>query len=281
MNNIVDLPVRCPLEFHPLAEMFPLMEGAEFDGLVASIKESGLRDPIVMFEQKILDGRNRYRACLAASTDPKFIQFTDTDAMRFVIDHNLHRRHLNESQRGMIAAQFANRQVGGVSHDKTITGIPVMTQPQAAALMNVGRDTVTSARTVLSRGTPEEITAVREGRAAVHTVARQIRANKPANERSKEREGSEAKNQQTRQIKAQVWHAFREALENITGLPQASDVVPIARAHDRADFVGKRILQAHKWLEDFLNEWTSCDKAQSANTVADNHSVARKGNRTA
>lgn len=65
------------LKFHPLAEVFPLIEGAEFDALVADIKANGLHDPITLLDGTILDGRNRYRACLNAGVTPKFVLYSE------------------------------------------------------------------------------------------------------------------------------------------------------------------------------------------------------------
>jgi hypothetical protein len=48
--------------FHPFANLFPLIEGPEFDDLVADVQEHGLRDEVVLFQGQVLDGRNRYRA---------------------------------------------------------------------------------------------------------------------------------------------------------------------------------------------------------------------------
>jgi ParB-like chromosome segregation protein Spo0J len=99
------------MEFHELANLFPLIEGAEFDGLVASIRDNGLREgsPIIVFEGKILDGRNRYLACKEAGVMAVAEDFEGTveEARQFVIDANLRRRHLDASQRAMIAAKLA------------------------------------------------------------------------------------------------------------------------------------------------------------------------------
>jgi hypothetical protein len=97
------------LKFHPLSDVFPLMEGEDFDALVADIKACGLREPIVLLDGKILDGRNRYRACLAAEAEPRFEKHFSAhhcaaEALAFVISKNIHRRHLTtEQKRDLIA----------------------------------------------------------------------------------------------------------------------------------------------------------------------------------
>lgn len=93
------------IEFHPIANLFPMMEGEPFNGLVEDIRNNGLIDPIWLYDEKILDGRNRYMACLAAKVEPSFRTFQGDgmDALKFVLSVNLQRRQLDKSQRACVA----------------------------------------------------------------------------------------------------------------------------------------------------------------------------------
>ena len=93
------------LECHPVSEIFPLMEGAEYDALKADIAANGLREPIWLHpDGRIIDGRNRYRACYELGLVPKYKTWDGNGSLlAFVLSLNLHRRHLSSSQRAMIA----------------------------------------------------------------------------------------------------------------------------------------------------------------------------------
>lgn len=77
-----------------------------------------------------------------------------------VVSLNLHRRHLNESQRGMVAAKVATLKHGQKPGDVEIS---TSTQTEAADLLNVSRETVIKARKVIEKGTPALREAVERG----------------------------------------------------------------------------------------------------------------------
>jgi 16S rRNA G966 N2-methylase RsmD len=93
------------LEFHKIANIFPLMIPKEFGEFKEDIKKHGLLEPIWLYEGKILDGRNRYNVCTQLNIEPQFEDYepNGTNPVDFVISKNLKRRHLTKSQIAMAA----------------------------------------------------------------------------------------------------------------------------------------------------------------------------------
>lgn len=91
---------------HPYAEAWPLLSDEELAELAEDIAANGLRQPIVVFDGQILDGRNRHAACERAGVEPEFIEFEGSadDALAFVQSVNGARRH---QSKGSLAASWA------------------------------------------------------------------------------------------------------------------------------------------------------------------------------
>lgn len=156
-------------DFHPLADLFPLIEGAEFENLVADIKANGVREPVILHEGKILDGRNRWKAATAAGVDVPTKDYEGADPLGFVISLNLHRRHLDESQRALVSAKISTMGKGRPQNNPPIGGVSAA---EAAQLMNVGTRSVERAKTVLNHGSPELVAAVERGEVTVSDAAK-------------------------------------------------------------------------------------------------------------
>lgn len=195
------------LGFHPFADIFPLIEGADLAALVEDIRVNGVRDPIFLLDGLILDGRNRYRALRALRAsgeargpgwgvyegrpiededlDPaivlwpfeKYSPADDGDPLHFVISKNLHRRHLDDRQRSSIGGKIANLTRGGDRSKPPIGGLSTL---QVAELLNVATRQVERARVVHEQGIEDLRSALDRGDVAV-SVAEEI-ARKPADD---------------------------------------------------------------------------------------------------
>jgi len=55
--------VQIRLETHDAANAFPMMDKARYESLRDDIATCGVLVPLVMCDGKLLDGRNRWRAC--------------------------------------------------------------------------------------------------------------------------------------------------------------------------------------------------------------------------
>ena len=160
------------LQFHPVSEIFPSMQQAEFEALVADITANGLREPIHVMGDRIIDGRHRYRACVQAGVEPQFVLVAEgTDLNALVISLNLRRRHLSESQRAMVAARLETLGQGQRASTARDANLHVCTRDEAAQMLAVSPRSVAYAAKVQIDGVPELAVAVDSGAIAVSTAA--------------------------------------------------------------------------------------------------------------
>jgi len=105
--------------------------------------------------------------------EPLTSLYYGADPVGYVVSKNLHRRHLSESQRAMVASRVATLKHGGDRKSENIKGqiCPLNTQSEAASLLSVGRESVKRARVVTEHGTPELIEAVEKGEISVSAAS--------------------------------------------------------------------------------------------------------------
>jgi len=167
------------MEFHEIANIFPMVEGAELTVLSTDIKKNGLIDPIWLYEGKILDGRNRYRACQEAGIEPRFQPYPGDDPLQHVISLNLHRRHLNESQRAIVASRLANMRQGERTDIEPSANLPnVISQAEAAKMLNVSERMVRTVKAI-EREAPERLSEINLGKETATKIYKLIKRAEP------------------------------------------------------------------------------------------------------
>lgn len=165
---------------HQYAKRFPALDDDELEELAHDIRERGLLNPIWLDEQgMILDGRNRMAACQIAGVEPKFNTFHGDDEakLHFVLSQNLTRRHLNTSQRAMLATEFRD-EFAAMAAKRMLAGDPSVNLRKGRAseevgeLFNVSASAVDQARKVKEQAAPEIVEAVQRGDLAVSRASR-------------------------------------------------------------------------------------------------------------
>ena len=165
-------------ENHPLADIFPMMEEKELQKLADDIKVNGQQEAGLIYEGKILDGRNRYAACLVAGVEMEFAEYEPSengsgfcpvfDPLAYVLSHNLHRRHLTTSQRSDVAAKVATMRQGTRTD---LASKDAKSIDEAAAQMKVSPASVQRAKKVHAKGSESVKKALADGSLPVTTAA--------------------------------------------------------------------------------------------------------------
>ncbi len=188
-------------EYHPIASIFPMMAEEELAALAEDIKKNGLKEPVWLYENKILDGRNRAKACEILGITPETKTFTGTpeEAISHVWSMNRTRRHLNSSQAAIADAKRnklmdAYRSVREAAkerqreHGNTAPGRPRETLPQIIA--GVSEQTETRSIRATAAGTnrsyidfadklvnkhPEKVIEIETGGKTIPQVHRELK----------------------------------------------------------------------------------------------------------
>lgn len=173
-------------EFHPLASVLPMLGTADANELASDIQANGLREDIVLFEGKILDGRNRYRACKSVNVEPRFRDFNGAEghAIDYIVSKNIKRRHLTASQKALMVAKYAVLPRGNPSMKSSKTPAkPKSVQStelgkpadKVATDIGVSTSTVEQAKRVLRDAPKETVAKVERGEKSVASAVKELR----------------------------------------------------------------------------------------------------------
>lgn len=170
-------------ERHPLSAAWPDMQREEFEALVESIQMHGLREPIVLLDDQVLDGWHRYTACVEAGMAPAFIQFEGDDPVAYISDkHN--RRSLNLTQR-MVAIALMNKWApsGAAGHKSKVEPGSTLTHADLAKQAGGSTKTAQQVKVAIARGAKEVVEGMKDGTLSAKRAAEIARL--PAKEQVK------------------------------------------------------------------------------------------------
>lgn len=167
---------------HPVADYFPMMDGPDYEAFKRDINNRGLVKPIeVDREGRLIDGRNRLRACRELGIEPDVAVVDVADPTSYIISCNLHRRQLNDVQRARIGEKIATRakgqyerteQIGHMADLPDETPEVVPSQEEVAKLLHVSDRQIRRARVVTEKGVPELNALVDNGGLPLATAER-------------------------------------------------------------------------------------------------------------
>lgn len=145
------------IEIHPDANTVRMMDQAEFAALREDIREHGQLVPATICQGKLLDGRNRQRACIELGIPLRVENAgdSDVDTVAMVYSLNVTRRHLNTAERAFMGADLANLEHGSNQHrakEEIQNGSPKdsrkYTRHEAATVVECSPQDITAARNV-------------------------------------------------------------------------------------------------------------------------------------
>ncbi|WP_343729437.1 hypothetical protein [Duganella sp.] len=172
----------------------PLTE-SEYQALERSILTEGCRDALVLWEDVLVDGHNRYQICQQHGIPFKVTENTSfrnlEDVKLWMIDNNLGRRSISDFQRGVLAlrkkeimaaralelaaeaaaedARIAPQE--GEAAPKKPAAMPLASREDIARAARLSTATLGQIEKIQKTATPELVEAVRAGTISINAAA--------------------------------------------------------------------------------------------------------------
>lgn len=164
--------------------LIPPLSPEEYQYLEENILKDGVREPLVVWGDILIDGHNRYEICQKHGITYKTVNKdfeSDEEAKRWIILNQFGRRNLTKFQRSelalklkpMLAAQAKERQKESQKnfHGNQHTGMGQNSAPHQksktsddiAKIAGVSRDTINKVSVIQEKGSPEQIKRARMG----------------------------------------------------------------------------------------------------------------------
>lgn len=172
--------------------LIPPLAADELTQLEANILQDGCRDPIVVWEDTIIDGHNRYAICKNHGLTFKTvtIEFTDrSHAKEWIIRNQFGRRNLAPYVRVSLALELestiaerakANQKLSEGAGNKGLTkssnlSEPINTRAEIAKTAGVSEDTVAKVKTIKAKASDEVKQKVASGEMSINKAYQQTK----------------------------------------------------------------------------------------------------------
>jgi hypothetical protein len=239
---------------HPYADLFPMMADAELDALADDIKQNGLRQPVMLHQEMVLDGRNRLKACDKAGVEPAFVthEGDDASALALVISLNVQRRDLTAGQRALVAAR--RWMMNGDTKDKgkgrreKSNELQSVTVAQLAREFHASASSISQARDLLAEG--PDLAAQVEAKATPLA-----KAHEALKDRQKEAQQAARNAQRTKHYTDAIANGemtLEEALKKVREEEQEANQ-HLAAEKDARFHWWKELNNAVVWIEQFIS----------------------------
>jgi N6-adenosine-specific RNA methylase IME4 len=175
--------------------LIPPLSTEEYALLEKSLIKEGCRDPLIIWNNILIDGHNRKSICDKHKI-PYFlsdIEFKDEgEAKLWIIKNQLGRRNISSFVKAELALQMKPLLAEKAIENKR-AGVPVISpegkldvREEIAKKAGIGSQTISKVEKILKVATPEQIQDIREEKKSINSVYKGIRQQEKREEQAKE-----------------------------------------------------------------------------------------------